>query len=73
MHHTVYDKSLLYFDENLVIHINESKMKYLEKIKSDTGFVFANLAFSELQVPVSHASRPNVSNFAIANQIRGII
>lgn len=74
LHHTAYDRSLIYFDEKLKILINEEKVKYLEKVGLDSGMrKFEKLAFEELQIPKNHTLRPNIKNIKIANQIRGII
>ena len=73
LHHRAYDRSLIYFDEELNILINEKKMEYLEKVGLDSGFrKFRNLAFDKIRVPENHVLRPNLDNVKIANQIRGI-
>jgi putative restriction endonuclease len=73
LHHTAYDRSLIYFDEELNILINENKMEYLEKVGLDSGIrKFEKLAFDKIQVPENHTLRPNIGNIKIANQTRGI-
>jgi len=73
LHHTAYDRSLIYFDEKLNILINESKMEYLEKVGLDSGIrKFEKLSFDKIQIPENHTLRPNLSNVKIANQARGI-
>ena len=73
LHHTAYDRSLIYFDEELNILINENKMEYLEKVGLDSGIrKFEKLAFDKVQVPENHTLRPNIQNIKIANQTRGI-
>lgn len=73
LHHTAYDRSLIYFDEQLEILINESKMEYLEKVGLDSGIrKFEKLAFDKIQLPENHTLRPNIGNIKIANQTRGI-
>jgi putative restriction endonuclease len=73
LHHTAYDRSLIYFDEQLEILINESKMEYLEKVGLDSGIrKFEKLAFDMIQLPENHSLRPNIGNIKIANQTRGI-
>lgn len=73
LHHTAYDKSLIYFDEEMNILINESKMEYLEKVGLDPGFrKFEKLAFEKIQLPDNHILRPNIQNIKIANNIRAI-
>ena len=73
LHHTAYDRSLIYFDEELNILINENKMEYLEKVGLDSGIrKFEKLAFDKVQVPENHTLRPNIRNIKIANQTRGI-
>lgn len=73
LHHTAYDRSLIYFDEQLDILINESKMEYLEKVGLDSGIrKFEKLAFDKIQIPENHTLRPNIGNIKIANQTRGI-
>jgi len=74
LHHTAYDRSLIYFDDEFNIHINQSKMEYLEKMGLDSGFrKFQGLAFDKIQLPTNHILRPNVENIKLANQARGII
>ncbi|TXE16634.1 hypothetical protein ES731_13775 [Psychroflexus gondwanensis] len=73
LHHTAYDRSLIYFDEELNILINENKMEYLEKVGLDSGIrKFEKLAFDKIQIPENHTLRPNIGNIKIANQTRGI-
>ena len=73
LHHRAYDRSLIYFDEDLNILMNESKVKYLEKVGLDTGLrKFEKMAFDKIQLPKNYSMRPNVSNIKIANQSRGI-
>ncbi len=73
LHHTAYDKSLIYFDNDFSIKVNKNKMKYLEKMGLDGGFrKFEELAFDKLQLPQNHILKPNIENISLANQIRGI-
>ena len=73
LHHTAYDRSLIYFDEDFNIKINESKIVYLEKVGLDSGFrKFKRLAFDKVQLPDNHTLRPNIENIKLANQTRGI-
>lgn len=73
LHHTAYDKSLIYFDNEFNILINENKMDYLQKVGLDSGFKkFQGLAFDKIQLPANHSLRPNVDNINIGNQARGI-
>ncbi|HTB07690.1 MAG TPA: HNH endonuclease [Bacteroidia bacterium] len=73
LHHTAYDRSLIFFDEEFNIQINERKMEYLEKMNLDSGFrKFKALAFDKIQLPTNHALRPNVENIKLANRTRGI-
>lgn len=74
LHHTAYDRSLIYFDNEFNILINDSKMKYLEKVGLDSGFrKFQSLAFDKIQLPTNHTLRPNIENINLANQTRGIV
>ena len=74
LHHTAYDRSLIFFDKEFNIIINSSKMEYLEKVTLDSGFrKFQSLAFDKIKLPNNHALRPNPENINLANQIRGII
>jgi putative restriction endonuclease len=74
LHHTAYDRSLIYFDTEFNILINTTKMEYLEKVGLDSGFrKFQGLAFDKIQLPINHTLRPNIENINIANQSRGII
>ncbi len=73
LHHTAYDRSLVYFDEKFNILINESKIEYLEKIGLDSGIrKFEKLAFDKVQIPKNHTLQPNIDNIKYANQVRGI-
>ncbi len=73
LHHSAYDRSLIYFDSDFNIKINEEKMIYLEKIGLDAGYrKFHGLSFEKLQVPENHTQRPNSININIANKARGI-
>jgi putative restriction endonuclease len=73
LHHSAYDRSLIFFDEDFNILINNSKMEYLEKIGLDSGFrKFKALSFDKVQLPTNHILRPNIENIKIANQARGI-
>lgn len=73
LHHKAYDRSLIYFDEELNILINENKIEYLEKVGLDSGIrKFEKLAFDKVQIPKNHTLRPNIGNIKIANQSRGI-
>lgn len=74
LHHTAYDRSLIYFDHEFNILINESKMDYLQKVGLDSGFrKFQGLAFDKIQLPANYTLRPKIENINIANQTRGII
>ena len=74
IHHAAYDRSLIYFDEEWNILINEDKMAYLEKVGLDSGIrKFEKLAFDKLQIPRNHTLQPNIGNIRIANQLRGIV
>ena len=58
LHHTAYDRSLIYFDDEFNILINNSKMEYLEKVGLDSGFrKFQALAFDKIQLPTNHTLR----------------
>jgi putative restriction endonuclease len=74
LHHTAYDRSLIFFDEEFNILINDRKMEYLEKMGLDSGFrKFKALSFDKIQLPANHTLRPNIENIKLANQTRGII
>jgi len=73
LHHCAYDNSLIYFDEDFNILINESKVEYLEKLGLDSGIrKFEKLAFDKINLPNNHINKPNPRNIYIANQSRGI-
>jgi len=73
LHHAAYDRSLIYFVENYKILNNDAKLQYLTKIKRDSGLIkLQQTLFSELELPGNHASRPNIENIHLANEIRGI-
>ena len=74
LHHTAYDKSLIYFEIDISIKINNNKMKYLEKMGLDGGYrKFEDLSFDKLRLPQNHILQPNLGNISLANQIRGIV
>ncbi len=74
LHHTAYDRSLIFFDEDLNILINEDKIAYLEKVGLDSGIrKFEKLSFDKIQTPRNNILCPNIGNIKIANQIRGIV
>lgn len=74
LHHTAYDQSLVYFDDQFKIQMNTEKFEYLEKIGRDGGYrKLAGLAFENIQLPVNQIFHPNVENVRIANTVRGII
>ena len=74
LHHTAYDKSLIYFEIDFSIKINNNKMKYLEKMGVDGGYrKFEDLSFDKLRLPQNHILQPNLGNISLANQIRGIV
>lgn len=73
LHHTAYDKSLIYFDVDYHIFLNEEKIEYLEKVGLDSGLrKFEKMSFENLQLPMNQALHPNPSNIKIANLARGI-
>lgn len=73
LHHSAYDRSLIYFDTDFNILINKTKMEYLEKVGLDSGFrKFQALAFDKIQLPTNHTLRPNVENINLVNHSRGI-
>ncbi len=73
LHHKAYDNSLIYFDKNFSIKINEKKISYLKKIGLNDGFEkFEKLSFKKLQLPLNPILKPNIENISLANQIRGI-
>lgn len=74
LHHTAYDRSLIYFDNEFNILMNETKVEYLEKIGLDSGLrKFEKLSFDTLIIPENQSMRPYANNISIANKIRGII
>lgn len=73
LHHSAFDRSLIYINEEMEILINNYKIKYLEKIGQDSGiYKFIKLSFDKLQLPKNQTLHPNIENIRIANQIRGI-
>ncbi len=74
LHHTAYDKSLIFFDEKFDIKVNSEKMEYLKKINQDSGFFdFQELSFDKIKLPINPIHRPKTENINLANNIRGII
>jgi putative restriction endonuclease len=73
LHHTAYDQSLIYFDDDLSIKINQEKIDYLVKIGRDSGLhKLQRMQFDTIQMPENHAHRPSIANIRLANSIRGI-
>jgi putative restriction endonuclease len=73
LHHTAYDQSLIYFNEEFEIKINKERMKYLGKMRLDSGLSqLQELSFDKIQLPENLAMMPNIENIKLANQIRGI-
>ena len=74
LHHKAYDRSLIYFDKEFKIHLNENKVEYLEKVGKDSGiFKFTKQLFEEIKLPLNRTLHPNPNNILIANESRGII
>ncbi len=74
LHHTAYDKGLIYFDEQYKVLLNEAKMDYLQKIKKDGGFLkFTKLQEEKLFLPTSKVFYPSKEYIKVANKIRGIL
>lgn len=73
LHHTAYDQSLIYFDKDLNIKINQKKIDYLVKINRDSGLnTLQRMAFDKIKLPENHTLHPNLQNIELANHIRGI-
>lgn len=73
LHHTAYDQSLVYFDEDYAIKVNQDKIRYLEKIGRDGGYrKLQDLSFERLALPINHIFKPTPENIRTANHIRGI-
>jgi putative restriction endonuclease len=73
LHHTAYDKALIYFDEEYKIHFNLEKIKYLEKIGLEAGYrKISELTFPEILMPETHFLKPDPETIKMANRIRGI-
>lgn len=73
LHHTAYDESLIYFDDDLSIKINQKKIDYLVKIGRDSGLhTLQRMQFNTIQIPENYTHRPSVANIRLANIIRGI-
>ena len=71
LHHTAYDRGLIYIDEDYNVKMNDEKIRYLEKIKLDGGIMkFIQMHDSKIDLPVSN--KPSVEFIKIANSIRGI-
>lgn len=74
LHHKAYDRSLIYFDTEFKIHLNENKIEYLEKVGKDSGIhKFTKQLFEEIQLPANRTLYPDLDNILIANESRGII
>ena len=74
LHHTAYDKSLIFFDDKFNVKVNDEKMEYLKKIGQDSGiYDFQKLSFEKIKLPNNPIFRPKIENINLANQIRGIV
>jgi len=74
IHHTAYDRSLIYFDEEFNIIVNQKKIDYLQKVGLDSGFQkFHQLGYDKIQLPKNHIQRPFTENIKLGNTIRGIV
>jgi putative restriction endonuclease len=74
LHHKAYDKGLIYFDTQYNIKLNNSKMRYLEKVKKDGGIMkFKGLQFDKLSLPTSKLYYPSKDFIKVANELRGIV
>ncbi len=73
LHHTAYDRGLIYFDEEYKIKINIEKSNYLTKIGKDGGMQkFLNLQFELFTLPNSRVHYPTKETIMLANNLRGI-
>jgi putative restriction endonuclease len=73
LHHSAYDKSIIYFNDKFEIKLNENKVNYLTKIGKDSGLhKLEKLNFDIIEIPQNHLFRPKIENINLANQIRGI-
>lgn len=74
LHHKAYDAGLIYVDEDYRIHLNEEKVKYLEKIGKDGGLKkFADLQYETMILPKIESQKPSKKYIQMANKMRGII
>lgn len=74
LHHKAYDNGLIYFDSEYHIKLNDSKMRYLEKVKKDGGIMkFKSLQFDKLSLPTSKLYYPSKDFIRVANELRGIV
>ena len=73
LHHKAYDNSLIYFNSEYKIKINESKMDYMCKLGLDSGLhILQKSIFESISLPKNHIFQPDIENIKLGNSIRGI-
>ena len=74
IHHSAYDRGIIYFDEEFRILVNKSKLNYMEKLGIDGGFAkFRDLNYDFISLPEIKDHYPSKEKIKLANSIRGII
>lgn len=72
LHHAAYDQSLITFDEQFNIHINQRKTAHLEARKRADGLDAFRAALRPLIIlPPARSDRPRAEVIQLANEIRG--
>lgn len=72
LHHKAYDKSLITFDTNSKLHINESRIKELTDLKLHGRLnQFRNGLFETITIPSKNDNRPRADYVKKANALRG--
>lgn len=74
LHHTAFDKGLIFINKSLKVQMNDQKIDFLCKTRRDGGLEkFKKLHFEDsIMLPSSHIYYPNPDHIRIANMIRGI-
>jgi len=74
LHHTAYDKGLLYIDKKYRIRINNNRLSYLRKIsRAHGGVEFQRGLLKRMRMPISLGDRPSMAFIDKGNLIRGVV
>lgn len=73
LHHTAYDKCLIYISDALLVCVNEAKMTLLEKLNRGSGIdTIRAIVDRRIILPTDQSLHPSPDNIILANRVRGI-